>query len=105
MSLILKKKKKLQNSGRFGPKLFEKLWMVWVKTVHNQFQMVWAKIVHKRLRIMDDFGPNCSELIPNGLRKPSRIRSGQFGPNRLDLRTVWPKPSVSRISDCLCLTV
>jgi hypothetical protein len=31
--------------------------------------------------------------------KKKIINSGRFVPNRLEMRTVWPKPSIINISD------
>jgi hypothetical protein len=37
--------------------------------------------------------------------KPSIINSGRFGPNHLEFRTVWPKPSITQILNPYFYTV
>jgi hypothetical protein len=49
--------------------------------------------------ILDGFDPNHSELIPYGFKKASKIGFGRFGSNRLELRTIGLKLSITRISD------
>jgi hypothetical protein len=48
---------------------------------------------------------NKKQILDGFWAKPSRTSFGWFGSNCLELRTVLPKSSVTRISDPLSLTV
>lgn len=84
-----KKKKKKQR---------EKFWTLMIlkyKTKGNKLKQEknYKKKKKKKKRSLDGFGQNCPNFFWTVFSKPSRITSGRFGSNRLEFRTVLPKPS------------
>jgi hypothetical protein len=68
----------------------------------------WTKKKKNYLKKITNFGrfwAKSSRIFWTVLPKLSRTASGRFGPDRLELRTVWPKPSITRISDTFFWTV